>query len=343
MRAFIALAALACVANAYLITPETAEVAFKFESFKSDFAKKYVDEAAETHAFENFQATLNRIAEREVSGVSSRTKWAVTKFADLSTAEFKQLLGYKPSTLSSATRRNVAQPPVLSNPLPATFDWRSKNAVTPVKDQGQCGSCWAFSATESIESMSFLAGNPLVALAPEQIVDCDTVDQGCNGGNTETAFQYVTQAKGLDTEASYPYTAGGGNSGNCAVKPKQFQAKIDNYTYAVQPCGSGPCNNQNETLLMEVLFSKGPLAICVNAEPWQDYSSGVMQSGDCPHGADTLDHCVQLVGYNQPGKYWEVRNSWNTDWGINGYIWLEIGQNVCGVANDANYANALKL
>jgi len=216
---------------------------------------------------------------------------------------------------------------------PTTFDWRDKGAVTDVKDQGQCGSCWAFSATEEIESMWFLSNGSLPILSPEQIVDCDTVDQGCNGGDTVTAYQYVEQAGGLETDSDYPYTEGG----DCNADSSEFVASISGFNYATPPC-TDSCDSQDEDTLQSNLASTGPVSICVDAEIWQTYSGGVIEPSDgCDYDYTSLDHCVQLVGYDQDdtGTYWIVRNSWNTDWGDNGYIYLRRGGNVCGVADEA--------
>lgn len=226
----------------------------------------------------------------------------------------------------------------LSGTSNTTCDWRRANAVSPVKDQGQCGSCWAFSATEEIESMNYLKYGKMVVLSPQQIVSCDQVDQGCNGGDTPTAYKYVIGAGGLETEAAYPYKSGDGNDYNCHFNKADIGAKITGFTYATPPC-SGACDNQNEKLLAENMVKTGPVSVCLNAEPWQIYVGGILKSG-CAHDVNSMDHCVQLVGFNNGGKdpYWVLRNSWNTDWGIDGYIYVSQGGNLCGVANEATFA-----
>lgn len=183
-----------------------------------------------------------------------------------------------------------------------------------------------------------MSGHPLTVLSEQQIVSCDTVDQGCDGGNTETAYEYVHGAGGLETENAYPYTSGDGDSGYCNVDSSQFVVTVQSYTYATTPCQDS-CDHQDETTLANNLVQHGPVSICVDAESWQYYGGGVLQ-GDCPHAYDDLDHCVQLVGYNAQTSpaYWIVRNSWNTDWGEDGFIYLEMGMNLCGVANDATFA-----
>jgi len=213
--------------------------------------------------------------------------------------------------------------------IPATFDWRTQNVVTPVKDQEQCGSCWAFSVTENIESTWMLAKKQTIAtfkpLAPQQIVDCDTTDGGCNGGYPATAYAYVESAGGQDTEATYPYT---GVGGTCAFNKANVESTISNFKYAT--------TKGDEATLKQNLVSASPLSICVDAANWQDYSSGVMSAWDCCWFCQ-LDHCVQLIGYDSTAStpYYLVRNSWNTNWGEAGYIRLAMGGNACGLTDYA--------
>jgi len=328
--------ACAAVASALVVTSENAELVFSFDQWASLHGKQYSSEQSYAVALSTFAKNQQEIM--QLRKEHPHATFALNKFADMSTEQFKAtLLTYKAPTTPHLA---VAKPAAVSAPLPDKFDWRSSKAVSPVKDQGQCGSCWAFSATESIESQSFLLHKKMPILSPQQIVDCDTVDQGCNGGNTETAYAYVTQQGGLDTEKSYPYTSGdSGSGGACNFQSNSVAAKINNFTYAVNPCLDGACNKQNETMLRAQLVAVGPLSICVNANPWQFYSSGILTG--CSHAAADLDHCVQLVGFAWTQKYWIIRNSWGTDWGNAGYIYVATGKNECGVANDVTYANAL--
>jgi len=155
-------------------------------------------------------------------------------------------------------------------------------------------------------------------------VDCDTTDQGCDGGDLPPAFAYVQQ-NGLESEADYPYQA---QDGNCAYNAQDVVAKISGFQYATQ--------SLNETQMQVALIANGPLSICVDAETWQSYTGGIIES-DC--GTD-LDHCVQIVGFdidNTNTPYWIIRNSWGTDWGINGFVYVERNQDECGVAMEATY------
>jgi len=225
--------------------------------------------------------------------------------------------------------------------LPTSWDWRTKNVVNPIQNQGQCGSCWAFSATETVESFWFLSNGTLPILAPQQIVDCDfwPVDEACNGGTTQFAFEYVMEAGGMDSESYYPYVSGStGTRGSCQFDKSQVQAKISKWSYATPVCADFICDHQDEVRMAEALVSTGPVSVCLNAANWQDYQSGVMDPSTCGgHGLLALDHCVQAVGYNNATSppYWIVRNSWNTDWGVDGYIFIALGQNTCGIANIA--------
>merc|ERR1711998_168283 len=222
--------------------------------------------------------------------------------------------------------------------VPDSLDWSAKGATTPVKDQGDCGSCWAYSATEGIESGLFMASGTLEELSEQQVISCDKDDLGCNGGDLPTAFDYVKNAGGIDTEKDYPDTsASSGNTGRC--KPFKKQVKVTGYKYAIPPCDSGACKNQKESDMMAALNTYGPLSVCVNAESWDNYSGGIYKK-KCSGKASMLDHCVQLVGYDKSANYWKVRNSWAADWGEDGFIRLPMGENACGIADEATYVTA---
>jgi C1A family cysteine protease len=336
MRLVVALLVCAVAASAFVVTSDNVDVVFKFDQWAEAHGKKYATEEAYEYAMSVYEQNAAVVVELAKQHPGAQFK--LNKFADMTVEEFRaKLLTYRHAPAPFLDVAHVK--PVHATP-PDTFDWRSQKAVSPVKDQGQCGSCWAFSATESIESQSFLLHKKMPILSPQQIVDCDTVDQACNGGNTETAYAYVTQAGGLDTAKSYPYTSGdSGQAGSCNFQQNSIAAKINNFTYAVPPCYDGACNKQNENLLRTQLVAVGPLSICVNANPWQFYSGGILSG--CSHAAADLDHCVQLVGYAWTSKYWIIRNSWGTDWGNAGYIYVATGKNECGVANDVTSATAL--
>ena len=167
-----------------------------------------------------------------------------------------------------------------------------------------------------------MAGNKPVALAPEQTVDCDTVDGGCNGGDTVTAYAYM-KANGVQSESSYPYTAGNtGSAGTCAFNRGAVVAKMTGFTYATPGC-TDACANQDEAKLKQNLYNVAPASICVDASTWQTYTSGILTAASgCQSAYSALDHCVQLVGFGVDSgtEYWSVRNSWASDWGESGYV-----------------------
>jgi len=207
---------------------------------------------------------------------------------------------------------------------PTSFDWRTKGGVSSVKNQGQCGSCWAFSATENIESVYQIGGHSMPLLSPQQIVDCDKDCYGCGGGWPYKAFNYVVRAGGQDTDASYPYTA---RDGSCKFKTNTIGAKIKGYKSI----------GRDEHAMQASLTTVAPFSICVDASQWSHYKSGVMRSNQCGHG---IDHCVQLVGYDSGANppYWIVRNSWGTGWGVSGYIYLEMFKDTCAMADQVTTA-----
>jgi len=224
---------------------------------------------------------------------------------------------------------------------PAKLDWtETSGAVSAVRNEGSCGSTWAISATDGIESGFFQStGSAPPALSPQQIVSCDKKDNGCEGGNLQTAFDYVESAGGLDTEEDYPYTSATGSSGGC--KSSTPVVTVTDYKYAIPPCESGSCSSQDEDGLKAALATHGPLSICVNSRFWNDYEGGVL-SRDCSGARDQIDHCGQLVGYDTTAStpYWKVKNQWGSSWGESGFIRLPMGVNSCGVANEAMYVEA---
>eukprot|EP01114_Cavostelium_apophysatum_P016173 TRINITY_DN454_c0_g1_i1.p1 TRINITY_DN454_c0_g1~~TRINITY_DN454_c0_g1_i1.p1 ORF type:complete len:333 (+),score=72.61 TRINITY_DN454_c0_g1_i1:44-1042(+) len=301
----------------------------EFSAFMQTYNRMYRTNEEFQKRFAAFKD--NMVRADELNEANPSATFGATKFADLTADEFEaKYLGYKKSSKSQ-----LIPPSTLNLPTeyqyPASFDWNSKGAVTPVYNQEACGSCWAFSTTEAIESAWFLAGNSLVSLSPQQIVDCDqgNGDEGCNGGDTTTAYQYVIKAGGLESWNDYPYA---GYDQSCAFQSKEVVAKISGWSYVTQ--------NKNETEMLIGLMEKGPLSICVDASSWQVYIGGVV-SALC---GDDLDHCVQITGYQDVtdifGTYhvWNIRNSWGADWGEDGYIWVERGSDLCGVGDEVTVA-----
>jgi len=298
-----------------------------FQRWIRHYGKIYASQDEYQNRFTIFQENMKKAAELNAQNTTAR--FGATKFADLTHEEFAVRLGMK-GYVPKVTNRAVTPAP--QTKAPANFDWRNNNGqsyITAVKDQGQCGSCWAFATTESIESAWILSkgisASQMPPLAPQQIVDCDTTDQGCNGGDPPTAYQYVISAGGIETNQDYPYTA---QDGNCNFDSSSVYATISNFQYAIPQGG-------DENTMANVLATTAPLAIIVDASSWQYYTGGVLSS--C---GTSLDHAVMAVGYSQTAAtpYWIVRNSWGSDWGENGFIRLQFGQNTCGITSEVTYA-----
>jgi C1A family cysteine protease len=212
--------------------------------------------------------------------------------------------------------------------LPESLDWRAKGAVAHVKDQGQCGSCWAFSAVANIEGVNAIKTGKMVTLSEQQLVDCDhNGDQGCNGGLMDQAFQYLVNAGGIESDSDYKYTA---RDGSCKFSKAKVAVKLSGFEDI----------SQNEEQIAAALNAHGPLSIAVNANPFQFYSGGVLEVDEESCDPQALDHGVTLVGYgSEDGKdYWIIKNSWGAGWGEEGYIRLVRGVGACGMNTNVSTA-----
>ncbi|GAB2223687.1 hypothetical protein Droror1_Dr00004425 [Drosera rotundifolia] len=271
----------------------------------------------------------------KVNKMDKPYKLKLNKFADLTNHEFRTLyasskikhhrmLKGRAEGKGSFMYANVAS-------VPPSIDWRTKGAVTPVKNQGQCGSCWAFSTVVSVEGISAIKTRNLVSLSEQELIDCDKgQNQGCNGGLMEYAFQFVHEKGGLTTEANYPYAA---QDGTCdSQKLNSPVVSIDGYETVPQ---------SDEDALQKAVANQ-PVSVAIDAggQDFQFYSEGVF-TGEC--GTD-LDHGVAVVGYGTTldgTKFWIVKNSWGADWGEKGYIRMQRGfsskDGICGIAMEASY------
>jgi C1A family cysteine protease len=321
--------------------PDTV-VQSKWEAFKKKYKKNYAP-AEDQKRYAIFKSNLAKIDQlnsknRDENGDNP---FGINKFADIDPTEFARTrLNFRHNE-----RGDIGDAPALpvsAEALPANFDWRDKGAVTPVKDQGACGSCWAFSAVEELETALFMASGKLLKLSPQQINSCSTVDQGCNGGDTTSAYDYMKKY-GVESGSMYPYKSGESSQTEaCYYNAKRVVAHMTGYHYTVPPClknGSKACDAQTaeEPALQVALVRTGPASICLNASTWQYYSGGVISGSNCGADLDTMNHCIQLVGYatnTNKNNYWIGRNQWGADWGINGYIHLQMGTNTCGMVNE---------
>ncbi len=214
--------------------------------------------------------------------------------------------------------------------VPSEWDWTTKGAVTPVKNQGQCGSCWSFSTTGSLEGAYYIKYNDLQSFSEQELVSCDTSDNGCNGGWMDAAFDWVKSNGGITTEASYPYTSGTGSTGSCKTSGYTNNANVAPSSYKDVQQGS-------VSALMTAVYQQ-PVSVAIQADQaaFKSYSGGVL-TGKC---GTQLDHGVLAVGYGTLNgvDYWKVKNSWGPSWGDSGYVLIERGSdNKCGILSAASY------
>jgi cathepsin L len=258
----------------------------------------------------------------------------MNKFGDLTLDEFKIL--YLATRVNSSFLSQQSTPSVYSPPPTADeVDWRTKGAVTGVKDQGQCGSCWAFSATGSIEGAWFLTNNALVSVSEQQLVDCSGAygNYGCDGGLMDSAFEYlIKSSKGIEKEEDYKYTA---RDGTCKFEAGKIAVSIDGYK-----------DIPKDEKQLQTAIQKQPISVAIDAghSSFQFYHSGVYNEPAC--SSSNLDHGVLAVGYGTSSTnqdYYIVKNSWGTNWGAQGYILMTRNKNnQCGIATMSSFPIAKK-
>lgn len=259
---------------------------------------------------------------------------ALNEFADLSQEEFFAMyLGMTDRVPAERTGKAKTglwrAPPVLG--LPTELDWRVNGSVTPVKDQGQCGSCWSFSATGALEGCHALKTGQLVSLSEQNLVDCSSSfgNMACNGGLMTSAFDYVIKNNGIVTEESYPYVSGkSGSAGKCKFAKENVAATMTAYTNVEE-------GDEND---LQAKMAVGPVSVAIDAShiSFQFYRSGVYNEPKCD--PQDLDHGVLGVGWgtSSDGDFWIVKNSWGATWGEKGYIRMARNKNnKCGIATMA--------
>lgn len=313
----------------------------EWHTFKLTHNKAYKSDTEEKFRMKIFMENKHKIAKHNqkfAQGLVSY-KLGVNKYADLLHHEFNSLMnGYNRSRSESLTGLNEVRKETgvsfispANVKLPKLVDWRNKGAVTPVKDQGHCGSCWAFSTTGALEGQHFRRSGVLVSLSEQNLIDCSTAygNNGCNGGLMDQAFSYIKDNGGLDTEKSYPYQ---GVDDTC---------RFDRNSVGATDRGFVDIPQGDENKMMEAVATIGPVSVAIDAshESFQFYNEGVYDEPNCD--PEKLDHGVLVVGYGteEDGTdYWLVKNSWGTTWGDKGYIKMTRNKdNQCGIATAASY------
>lgn len=357
MRCFVALVGLVAVVSAARVGPVADDLdAGKvggvqplgelFDQWIAKHGKSYAETTNGLGASEEYSKRLAiftrnwhfvaRMAEMKVNET-----WVLGNdgpFMDKTHEEFSELLGFKQELVEARQNALPDQEKTAfkyqDSAIVEAVDWREKGAVTEVKNQGQCGSCWAFSTTGSIEGINFLNSGSLVSLSEQDLVSCDPQDHGCGGGIMENAYHFIEKMGGIVTEQEYPYTAHMGVARSCNPTKEGASEKVQITGFEEVPKGS-------EEALQKAL-SYQPVSVAVNAKMWQFYHGGVYNGiyGIC-NGAQ-LDHGVLAVGMDTKEGYYIVKNSWGPMWGERGYIRLKMNRSptsggLCGIANHASY------
>jgi C1A family cysteine protease len=286
---------------------------YEFMKWVTEYGKTYGTRAEFDFRAEQFKSTLAFIEEHNSKGEHTV---GLNEFAAHTPQEWKKMLGYNTSLRLETKEFTILDESNLAD----TVDWRTKGAVTAVKNQGQCGSCWAFSTTGSVEGAMFQKTGKLQSFSEQQLVDCDHVDQGCNGGLMDNAFKYIEKSP-LMLEDDYSYTA---KRGTCTYDSSKAVGEVKSFN-DVSPSASQ----------LKAAIAKGPVSVAIEADQsaFQMYTGGVIKSG-C---GTRLDHGVLAVGYGTESgtDYVLVKNSWGPSWGDSGYVKMAFDQ--CGVTHQPSY------
>ena len=281
----------------------------QFQKFIKKYQKKYQSMNEFLARYEVFRKNVMKTFENQENSPYST---GITKFSDLTKQEFAYIVK-------------------VSNAAPASYDWRNYNRVSPVKDQGSCGSCWAFSTVANLEGLYAAKKGTIKTFSEQMLVDCDTSDSGCNGGLMEYAFTWLKKNGGIMYDADYAYK---GVKSTCKSDSSKYaDFKITGYKKLGSSWSTWSPVDEDE--VKEFLYETGPLAIALNADPLQTYTGGVLDltSTKCPSSG--INHAVTLVGYGNDSAtgldYWLVKNSWGKSWGESGYFRIRRGNGTCGI------------
>lgn len=302
----------------------------KWLQFKRKYGKTYTDAAVEASRFKVFMENVKKIEAHNNKYRQRTTTFSlgINQFSDMTYEEFASKILMRRNGALSKPLRNLFQKPH-SFTAPESVDWRKQGYVTPVKDQGSCGSCYSFSAIGGLEGQHFKKTGNLVSLSEQNILDCSGQygNNGCDGGFLQASYDYISDNDGVDTEKYYPYE---GREMRCSYDPDGKGATCKGY-HSIR--------REDEDALKDAVASVGPIPACIYAaDSFQQYSGGIYYGYDCP--TDDTNHCILIVGYGSANghDYWLVKNSWGTSWGDEGYIKMSRNRNNnCQIASDAHY------
>jgi len=293
----------------------------KFQAFLKEHNKKYTTIEEYTARFNVFKVNYEKMEAFTLSDKPKSHTVGITKFSDLTPQEFRNTYLNLKVTLLDQIKAQSSAYQISGEAAPAVFDWRNQGVIGSVKDQGSCGSCWAFSTVANLEGLFAIKTKNLINLSEQQLVDCDKdQDQGCNGGLMENALQYV-EKNGLALSADYKYTA---RDGSCKASKVKSVISVKGHHFSP---------DQDEENIKKMLVETGPLSIAINADPLQFYNGGIIDADASECDPQGLNHGVAIVGYgSENGKaFWVIRNSWGSTWGEKGYVRFALGNGVCGV------------
>lgn len=323
-----------CISALAFIASNEVMAIKSFGEFVQRFEKEYSSHKEFFYREAVFEQSL-----KEIKLINSKNlTWSagVNEYSDLTWEEFSDRFLMSEPQDCSATNPNTTHK-IMGGDV-QKVDWRDKNVVSHVKNQGSCGSCWTFSTTGAVESANAIVNNKTVLLAEQQLIDCagGFNNFGCEGGLPSQAFQYIMWAGGIETEDTYPYTA---TDDKCAFNKKNVAVTLKNEVNITE-------GSENE--LVDALTNVGPVSVAYQvADDFRHYTSGVYDSTTCKSGPQDVNHAVLAVGFDKTDDlgepYYIIKNSWGTSFGIDGYFNMVMGKNMCGISTCASYPIAEKM
>lgn len=309
------IAIIAIIALAACLKPELESERNRFIRFQ-DFVKRY---GKNYSTFQEYMARY-KIFKSNLENLNAGFE-GVTKFFDMTENEFRRTYLNLDITILNTIKFEKVRSKILLFGAPEQYNWVTEGALKEVKNQGSCGSCWAFSTVGNLEGLYWIKTKENLRFSEQQLVDCDTIDSGCNGGLMEQTYTWIMENGGMNLENDYPYK---GRKQTCKQDASKYAVKVEKYE---------KLDTEDEEEIKNYLLKTGPLAIALNANKLQWYTGGIMDYTSSQCNPAGLNHAVVLVGYGvEDGvDYWIVRNSWGEDWGEEGYFRIARGKGVCGI------------